>query len=138
MADNAEFFDILYQQWSQTTWADKAYWMPVEVKVDPEDERYQSFFGHTRYWDVIAVSQTSAGEETKEWVASFVHERDAEFICGIHGALPDLVRALHDAHDESDRADVLRDEANGLLAETLLENEALVNQLHELERQLNG
>ena len=124
MADNAEFFDILYQQWSKTTGAEKRYWMP---ELDPSEHAFGVF-------NVFAVDQD--GKRT--CIAQGLKEADAEFICGLHGALPDLIRALHDAHDEAERCDVLRDEANQIAAEAAIEILGLQNEIHELNRKLNG
>ena len=131
MADNAEFFDILYQQWAKTTGAEKTYWMP-------EESREQSICEtDSGLWDFNIYSVEHESQD-KVLVATGLTEADAEFICGLHGAIPDLIRQLIDSSDEAERTDELRDEANGLLADALLENQELVAQIHELERQLNG
>ncbi|ASZ75203.1 hypothetical protein PBI_MISSWHITE_37 [Mycobacterium phage MissWhite] len=117
-----DFFDILYQQWAQTTGADKSYWV---VNHDPDE--------HIP-WQVFSVDQET---EERKWIASFHREEDADFIAGLHGALPDLIRRLHDAVDEATRKDEANDIAQGQLAEALLENEGLKAQILELERQLD-
>ena len=90
----AEFFDELYQLWSMTTGAGDRYWMPEEF-----DDRSGRF-------KIYGVAE---GDKQRKLVAAGLNERDAEFIAGLHGAVPDLIRALHEAVAESDRADYDRD-----------------------------
>ncbi|QJD50245.1 hypothetical protein SEA_IWOKEUPLIKEDIS_42 [Mycobacterium phage Iwokeuplikedis] len=117
-----QFFDILYQQWSQTTNASSAYWI---VKEDLDE--------HLQY-QIIAVD-TNTQKET--WVGSFHTEADADFVAGLNGAVPDLIRRLHEAIDEATRKDEANDIAQGHLADALLENQGLREQIRELERQLD-
>ncbi|MDA4086070.1 hypothetical protein MHAS_01222 [Mycolicibacterium hassiacum DSM 44199] len=117
-----DFFDILYQQWSKTTMAEHGYW------VVEEDESFPGCF------NVIAVHQT---EDQRKPLASFLTEEDADFIAGLHGAVPDLIRRLHEAIDEATRKDEANDIAQGQLAEALLENIGLRAEIHELERLLD-
>ncbi|AHJ86406.1 hypothetical protein 40AC_42 [Mycobacterium phage 40AC] len=117
-----EFFDILYQQWSKSTYAEHGYWMPEE------DESFPGCF------NLIAVHQT---EDAKKPLAAFMSEEDAEFVAGLHGAVPDLIRRLHEAIDEAARKDEANDIAQGQLADALLENQGLKAQILELERQLD-
>ncbi|AGK85998.1 hypothetical protein Chy4_0036 [Mycobacterium phage Chy4] len=121
-AEDHEFFDVLYQQWSHTTEAKTRYWV---VEFDG-DEHLQ--------WQVFAVDQSDG---SKLWLGSFHREQDADFVAGLHGALPDLIRRLHDATDEAVRKDEANDIAQGQLAEALLENQGLKAQILELERQLD-
>ena len=120
------FFDELYQMWSKTTGvSEETYWIPeIEVaNVETNDYRVVSYNTRTGDRHVICFG---------------MNEADAEFLSGCQGALPELVRALHDAHDEADRADEARDIAMGDLAETLLENAALREEIVELEKQLGA
>ncbi|AMO44007.1 hypothetical protein BJD46_gp39 [Mycobacterium phage Bactobuster] len=117
-----QFFDILYQQWSQTTMAEHGYWMPEE------DESFPGCF------NLIAVHQT---EDARKPLAAFLSSEDADFIAGLHGAVPDLIRRLHEAVDEATRKDEANDIAQGHLADALLENQALREQIRELEKQLD-
>ncbi|ACE79964.1 hypothetical protein Pukovnik_38 [Mycobacterium phage Pukovnik] len=116
-----QFFDILYQQWSQTSKAKSAYWI---VKEDLDE--------HLQY-QIIAVDSNTQEES---WVGSFHTEADADFVAGLNGAVPDLIRRLHEAIDEATRKDEANDIAQGQLADALLENEGLKAQILELERQL--
>lgn len=134
MADDNEFFDIMYQQWSKTTGAEHTYWMPVESSV--QTMVGEEFLDYKQF-DIVAVKQTDGGEERTE-VAGFLREEDADFLCGIHGALPDLVRRLHDAVDEAESKDAARDRAEAVSAELALENIALREQVRELERELEA
>ncbi|QBJ00225.1 hypothetical protein SEA_PHARAOH_36 [Mycobacterium phage Pharaoh] len=117
-AQEHDFFDILYQQWSKTTWAETSYWMPEEDRSFPGS------------FNIVAQSQT---EDAKKPLAAFLSEEDADFICGLHGAIPDLIRRLHEALDMADRKDTANDLAQGQLAEALLENHALREQVRHLE-----
>jgi hypothetical protein len=92
--EDRDFFDQLYQQFTKTTNAETAYWEPVY-----SDD----------YADYVISAVEADG--TRSHVGLVPNEADADFICGLHGALPELVRRLHDAVDESDRLDVARDEA---------------------------
>ena len=132
--EDRQFFDELYQLWSKTTGAKDTYWMPEQVEVSDEDARYNSLFGETRYVDIISVSE---GDKRK-WIGSFVSDEDADFIAGLHGAIPDLIRRLHEAIDEAVRKDEANDIAQGQLAEALLENQALREQIREWERDFEG
>lgn len=128
--EDRQFFDELYQIWSKTTDAGKSYWMPEQVEVSDEDARYNSLFGETRYVDIISVSE---GDKRK-WIGSFVSDEDADFITAIHGCLPDLVRRLHEAIDEAVRKDEANDQAQEWMAEALLENAALREEIREWEK----
>ncbi|AOQ28156.1 hypothetical protein SEA_DUDELITTLE_38 [Mycobacterium phage DudeLittle] len=117
-----QFFDILYQQWSATTGAEHSYWMPEE------DESFPGSF------NLIAVHQE---KDERRPLAAFMDQADAEFVAGLHGAVPDLIRRLHDAIDEATRKDEANDIAQGQLADALLENIGLRAEILELERQLD-
>ncbi|KRD08632.1 hypothetical protein ASE48_08715 [Mycobacterium sp. Root265] len=120
--DDHQFFDILYQQFALTTDAKDAYW---GVGFDP-DEHLQ--------WQVFSEGHEKGSE--RKWIGSFNHEVDADFAAGMHGALPDLIRRLHDAVDEAERMDTARDQAEGVAAEAVLENMGLQSQITELEREI--
>ncbi|QDF15823.1 hypothetical protein SEA_KIPPER29_41 [Mycobacterium phage Kipper29] len=124
-----DFFDILYQQWAKSTMAEFGYWMPEEARVP---SIFETDNGH---WDfnVYAVNQET---NAKELVATGLSEDDADFICGLHGALPDLIRRLHEAIDDATRKDEANDIAQGQLAEALLENHALRERIVDLEKAL--
>ena len=102
----AEFFDELYQLWSMTTGAGDRYWMPEEF-----DDRSGRF-------KIYGVAED---DKQRKLVAAGLNERDAEFIAGLHGAVPDLIRALHEAVAEADRADYDRDSRECRIAELELE-----------------
>ncbi|ASR86147.1 hypothetical protein SEA_BOBSWAGET_41 [Mycobacterium phage BobSwaget] len=121
-AEDHSFFDELYQQWSQTTGAKDSYWI---VREDLDE--------HLQY-QIIAVNQST---EEQTWVGSFHSEADADFVAGLNGAIPDLIRRLHEAIDEAVRKDEQNDIAQGQLADALLENIGLRAEILELERQLD-
>ncbi|ASZ72830.1 hypothetical protein SEA_DRAKE55_41 [Mycobacterium phage Drake55] len=122
-----QFFDELYQQWSATTGAKDTYWI-----VEEDSGRYDS--GPNTYIVWAFHPQT----QEKTFVGSFDKEADADFVAGLNGAVPDLIRRLHDAIDEATRKDEANDIAQGQLADALLENIGLQAEIHELERQLEG
>ncbi|AVI04360.1 hypothetical protein SEA_UGENIE5_39 [Mycobacterium phage Ugenie5] len=122
MADHEEFFDQIYQQWSQTTGAKDTYWMPEE------DESFPGCF------NLVAFNPN---DESKTPLAAFLSEEDADFIAGLHGAIPDLVRHLGEATDRAERLDEARDKAEGAYADVLLENAALREEIRALERELD-
>ncbi|QBP30520.1 hypothetical protein SEA_CHARM_39 [Mycobacterium phage Charm] len=121
MADHNEFFDELYQQWSKTTWAKDSYWMPEE------DESFPGSF------NLIAVNPNN---DERKPLAAFMEEADAEFVSGLHGAIPDLIRHLGEATDRADRLDEARDRAEGIAADALLENAGLKERIRDLEKAL--
>ena len=104
--EDRELFDHLYQLWSKTTGAQDMYWMP---------EKYGQAFGKPLF-RLMAV-----GDESRKHLASFLGDEDADFITAIHGCLPDLVRRLHAALDEVDRADYDKDSRECRIAELELE-----------------
>lgn len=89
--DDKEFFDKLFQLFSDTTGAENTYWMYEEC----DDGGY----------DLHAVND----DGDKVFVGFLDDEADAEFVTAVHGCLADLVRRLHMALDEADRADFDRD-----------------------------
>lgn len=108
MVPEKEFFDELYQMWSKTTGARDRYWMPEEF--DDGSHRFK----------IYGVAD-EVREIPRKLIATGLNERDAEFVAGMHGALPDLIRALLDATAESDRADYDRDSRECRIAELELE-----------------
>jgi hypothetical protein len=101
MTSDRDFFDLLLVGLTATTGAENRYWRPLD------DGR------------IVAVAQ----DDTELPVAAGLSESDAAWITAIHGCLPDLVRRLHQAVDESDRLDLQVDELTGRIAE--LEREIL-------------
>ena len=118
--DDVEFFDLLYQQWSNTTGAQDTYWMPEEFA--------ELFDGYK----VVSVRQ----DGSKETVALGLTEADADFITAVHGCLGDLVRRMHAALDEAERYNVDRDARECRIAELEQENLDLRSQVYELELRL--
>lgn len=125
MADDREFFDILYQQWARTTKAETSYWMPVEMANLP---------GVFKIYAVTNDPET--GEEHRKLVAGWMSEADADFVTALHGSLSELIRALIDSHDEVERLDEARDLSQSELAHTLLENMELREEIDELKSQI--
>lgn len=106
--DDRDFFDHLLQVWAKTTGADDCFWMPVRHE------------GKSVFY-VEAVAE----DESRTRLASYMSEKDADFLTAIHGCLPDLVRRLHSALDEADRADYGRDSRECRIAELELEVQSL-------------
>ncbi|EHB47658.1 hypothetical protein MycrhDRAFT_5784 [Mycolicibacterium rhodesiae JS60] len=125
--EDHEFFDILYQQWSKTTGAETDHWMPAR-SVDAAGNQLHDY----TIWSVKQVGD----KQIKGFVGRVEMEEDADFICGLHGAIPDLIRRLHDAVNEAESKDSANDLAQGQLAEALLENQGLREQIRELEDRL--
>ena len=124
--DDTEFLDLLYQQWSKTTWAENGYWSYDEITYD-QDQDYETTF------DVVANT-----EEADKFVGNFFSQADAEFVTAMHGCFPDLYRALLDAQDEAERADYDRDSRECLIAELEIENTRLEAELLKLQRETLG
>lgn len=101
-----EFFDELYQLWAGTTGAVDRWWMPEEF--DDRSNRYKLY----------AVAED---DQPRKLIATGLSERDAEFIAGLHGAVPDLIRGLADAIAEAERADYDRDSRECRIAELEME-----------------
>jgi hypothetical protein len=115
--EDREFFDTLFQLFTQTTGAEDTYWSYAETEDEP---------GYTVY---------SVGESSEHIIGYVESEADAEFITAIHGCLPDLVRRLHMALDESDRADYDRDSRECRIYELEIELSELKS---DLEGLING
>lgn len=96
-----EFFDHLFQLWSKTTGARDSYWMP------------EKHFDNSGRWNIFAVCEHGSRKK----VADGMSESSADFVTAVHGCLPDLVRRLHAALDEADRADFDRDSRECRIAE---------------------
>lgn len=94
--DDRAFFDALFQLWAKTTHAEDGYWEPA------------------RYGEEWAV--WSVAKDHRQLIAVGLSERDAEFVAGVHGVLPDVVRLVRAALDEADRLDARFDEQQHLLA----------------------
>lgn len=97
MDDDRDFFDNLVQLWAKTTGAQDTYWRPESTEN-----------GFTIY--------AEGRDGARTVVASGLSERDADWICAMHGCMPDVHRRLHMALDEADRADRRFDEQQHLLA----------------------
>ena len=113
-----EFFDELYQLWSMTTGAGDRYWMPEEF--DDRSGRFKLY---------------AIADEFRTLVATGLNERDAEFVAGLHGAVPDLIRALHEAVAEAERADYDRDSRECRIAELELELSELKQVISNLSQE---
>ncbi|ANA87175.1 hypothetical protein SEA_DEKHOCKEY33_41 [Gordonia phage DekHockey33] len=122
--EDREFFDTLYSEWSKTTGAGERYLIVEKVEYDPDLDYMTS-------WDVWAISFEDEGDRTL--VATFEKEADADFFAAIHGCFGDLVRRLHEALDEADRADERRDEAEQQLADEIMLTQDLSHRLEGLE-----
>lgn len=118
--DDRDFFDVLMQMFSKTTGAEDRFWQPEE------------YTDHSGRWNVYAVHQ----EQGRKLVASGLTEIDADFVTAIHGCLPDLVRRLHMAVDESDALDIERDELVNRVAELERESDLSTRALLALEAQV--
>jgi hypothetical protein len=97
LMDTREFIDLLFAQYCRTTGGEKTYWRPDGDKI------------------------VSVDGDTETVIASGMSEQDAAWITAVHGAFPDLVRCLHTALDEADRADVDRDARETRIAELELQ-----------------
>lgn len=102
--DDRDFIDQIYQLWSKTTHADTGGW---EIVRDDK---------------TVLVDIESTDRDGWEQTISFgTYEYDAQFIVTVHTAFPELVRRLHDALDEADRADHESDSRECRIAELELE-----------------
>ena len=133
-----EFFDILYQQWSQTPGVESHYWMPTPIESYNVESVYDPTDGGNFNYDITAVpvNETEGDYSQRIFIGSVQSEAVADFICGLHGAVPDLIRRLHDATDEAVRKDEENDEAQARLADALLELEGLREELRRLEKEI--
>lgn len=107
--DDRDFFDTLLQLWAKTTWAEHAYWGYEEVEEGQ--------------FDLFAKT-----EDDNLFVGYVESEADADFITGLHGCLPDLVRRLHTALDEADALDAEMDRVQNQLMEAELRVMELVEE----------
>lgn len=133
-----EFFDIMYQQWANTPGAKESYWMPIPIESYDDGSVCDPTDGGNFHFDITAVpiNETEGDFSGRQFIGSVKTEEAADFICGLHGALPDLIRRLHEAVDEAARKDEANDVAQGQLLEALLENQGLREQVRELEKRL--
>jgi hypothetical protein len=123
--DDRTFFDTLFQQFSKTTRAENTFWA-VEKDLDEDFHAPNGLiFPGQDTWTIYAVAQ----DQSKTFVGDFTNEVDADFVAGLHGCFPDLVRRLHDALDEADRADSNRDEREQEVFRLALENQELRQQI---------
>lgn len=104
--EDREFFDLLYNLWAKTPGAENEYWGYDSDEGDPP-----SYLLYSQGEDL----------EVRKPLASFSSEEAVNFISAIHGCLPDLVRRLHAALDEVDRADYDRDSRECRIAELEME-----------------
>ncbi len=95
---DAEFFTVLLDAWKTTTRAAESYWEPKR---------------HGDTFSVYAVGR----DDSRTLVAVGLSEADAEWLCGVHGCMPEVVRRLRQAVDEADRLDRERDEREQLIAD---------------------
>lgn len=100
--DEREFLDTLFQLYTRTSGGDAAYWRPESRE------------------DGFALFAVDANDN-RTLIAKGLCEADADWIAGIHGCLPDLVRRMHSALDEADTADRGRDERECRIAELEME-----------------
>lgn len=119
--EDRDFFDLLYQQFTKTTMAETTFWSS-EQATDEADNLLP-------WWNVWAVERTKDGFH-RHAVATDLCEADADFITALHGALPDLVRRLHEAVDKAENLEVERDEQEATIAGLSLE-------IIELEKRLD-
>lgn len=115
--DDRDFFDTIYAGFTNTTRAADTFWMPEKAE-DVEG-----------VWHIWAVDK----DQMKTWIGDMNAEEDAGFLCSLHGALPDLVRRLHAALDEADRADREHDQREQEIGRLSLENMELSERIKHLE-----
>lgn len=120
--DDNSFFDLLFQQFTKTTNAETAYWM---------NEEDGQAFGNPLF-SIYAVGQ----DQEKVLVAKWMSEADADFVTAVAGCFPDLVRRLHAALDEADRADREHDEREVVIFNLALEVENVTRSLTDREQQI--
>jgi chromosome segregation ATPase len=106
MQQYRELVDELYQLWAKTTHAENGGW---EIEEDED----------SNYVDVVSVSK----DEWEQIIGFTVSKPDAAFITAVHTGLPELVRLVHTALDEADRADFDKDSRECRIAE--LESELI-------------
>jgi hypothetical protein len=117
--NDLDFLDLIYSQWAKTSGGDNTFWMPIEDKDYPGR------------WNIAAVDK----DENRQMLGEFWSETDADFVCGLHGCIADLVRRMHAALDEADRVDRERDEQEQSIYALAVENEELKQEIATLRRQ---
>ena len=110
--DDREFFDTLFQMWASTTRAANSFWGYEETLEEQ--------------FDLFATT-----EQEKIFIGYMESDADADFLTAIHGCLPDLVRKLHSALDESDRLDYEMDLMQDKIGQLETEISQLKQQLKE-------
>jgi hypothetical protein len=120
--NDADFYDLIYQQWARTTGAESRYWMP-----EPFDESS----GRNRIYAV-------AEDQSRKLIASGLKTEDADFITAIHGCLPDLIRKLRESLDEADRLDREKDELLGRVADLERDTDGLMAEITRMEKEWDG
>ena len=103
--EDREFFDKLFQLFTQTTQAADSYWMP-EAHPDGSGRHY--------LW---AVDK----DQNRKRVAEGLKEADADFITALHGCFPDLIRFTLQHLDEAERLDIEKDSLTSELMQLALE-----------------
>lgn len=103
--DFRDFLDTLYQGWSKTEGAEDRFYI-----VEEDSDHH---CGGPGTWNVWAVGQ----DESREFVASFDTEHDADWFASLHGAFPDMYRNLLAQSDENDQLDTRNDELTGEIAD---------------------
>ena len=114
-----EFYDLLYQLWTNTTGSGDSYW-----KYDDESD-----------CERVVITSVSQTDETE--IAGYVRMADAEFITAVHGCIGDLIRKLRDLEDENARLDERVDIAEGEKMELLLELQQLEDELGSINDKLD-
>lgn len=117
--DDHSFLDHIYSIWAKTSGGDDTFWTPQEDKDYPGR------------WGIFATDK----DENRQFIGEFFSELDADFVCGLHGCIGDLVRRMHAALDEADRADRERDEQEQSIYALAVENEELKQEVAVLRRQ---
>jgi hypothetical protein len=102
-----DFFDLLYQQWSKTSYAEHSFWGVAE-----DTEHYAEGPGTFIIWaEFKEPSKDIDAVDGRKFIASFNKEADADFVAGLHGCFGDLVRRWHDALSAEEASEKRADEA---------------------------
>jgi hypothetical protein len=117
--DDHSFLDHIYSMWAKTSGGDDTFWIPEEDK------------DHPGAWNIFAADK----DDNRQMLGEFFTETDADFVCGLHGCVADLVRRMHAALDEADRADRERDEQEQNIYALAVENEELRQEVSQLRRE---
>jgi hypothetical protein len=125
--EDREFLDNLYGLWAKTTGSADRYWMPEQDDSCSEPP-------YEPKWDLYAVNE----QQERTWLGWLPSEIDADFVAGVHGALPDLIRRLHIAIDEADRLDEEKDGLVREYANLAQENQDVRAELHKCHGTIAG